>query len=278
MSAKLVRSGLAGRYHAAFHGRGIEFAQVREYQPGDDVRTIDWNVTARSGIPHVKQFVEERDLSVLIALDASSSMQFGSLTKTKGDVALELLSIFSFAALANGDRVGMILFDERVRLYREPARSRSGTLRMLREAVERHSSCQGKTRPDIAAEFVRRVMRRRAVVIMISDFLDFDPHQALRPLASGHDVIALQLIDPREERFPVKGLVRLVDLESGRRTDVDLSARRSPLDSLRWRSATDRALRALHVDRFEIPIASDYDQALLRFFNERARRAGRGSA
>jgi len=276
LSAKLVRGGLAGRYHAAFHGQGIEFAQVREYQIGDDVRTLDWNVTARSGVPHVKQFVEERDLSVLVMLDASSSMRFGSLSKTKGEVALELLSIFSFAALANGDRVGLILFDERVRLYREPSRSRTATLQMLREAVDRHASCQGKTNLGLAAEFARKVLRRRAVVVVVSDFLEVDPYEALRPIASGHDVVALHLVDPREERFPTRGLVRLLDLESGRTTEVDLAARRAPLESLKWRSSTDRALRGLHVDRLEIPTASDYDQALLRFFNDRAaRRAGR---
>jgi len=276
LSAKLVRGGLAGRYHAAFHGQGIEFAQVREYQPGDDVRTLDWNVTARSGVPHVKQFVEERNLSVLVMLDASSSMRFGSLMKSKSEVAMELLSIFSFAALANGDRIGLILFDERVRLYREPSRSRTATLRMLRETVERYGSCGGRTNLAQAAEFARRVLRRRAVVVVVSDFLEVDPYEALRPIASGHDVVALQLVDPREERFPQRGLVRLFDLETGLAKDVDLAARRPPLESLRWRSSTDRALRGLHIDRLEISTASDYDQSLLRFFNDRAaRRYGR---
>ena len=275
LSAKLVRAGLAGRYHAAFHGQGIEFAQVREYQPGDDVRTIDWNVTARSGAPHVKQFVEERDLSVLLMVDLSSSMHFGSSTKTKAEVALEILSIFSFAALENGDRVGLLAFDERVRLYREPSRSRSAIMRMLRETIDRAPSTGGRTNLAVAAEFARRVLRRRAVIIVISDFLDIDSRESLRAIASGHDVVALHLIDPREERFPSRGLVRLVDAENGKADDVDLARRPAALESLRWRAATDRGLKALRIDRLEVPVAADYDRALLRFFNERAERSVR---
>src|SRR5512143_954629 len=134
-SARLIRSGFAGDYHSAFHGRGIEFAQVREYQPGDDIRTIDWNVTARSGVPHVKQFMEERDLTILIAVDVSGSMSFGSVDWRKSDIAAELTSVFAFSAVQNSDRVGLLLFDQRVRKYIPPRRGRAHAQVIVREAV-----------------------------------------------------------------------------------------------------------------------------------------------
>jgi uncharacterized protein (DUF58 family) len=275
LSARLVQSGLAGQYHAAFHGHGLEFAQVREYQPGDDVRTIDWNVTARSGIPHVKQYVEERDLNLLVMLDVSGSMSFGSKLKRKSDVAIELLSIFAFAALENGDRVGLLMFDDRVRLYRPPSRRRGAVLRMLREAVA-HEWDRKTTGFSDAAEFARRVLLRRSVVVVVSDFLGFEAARALEHLAVRHDLVALHLVDPREERFPARGLIRLVDAESGEEHDVDLRAR-AFLDAAARRTAIDRSFRAAGTDRLEIAVSSDYDRDLMRFFASRRLRSRRRS-
>lgn len=277
LSARLVQSGLAGEYHAAFHGQGLEFAQVREYQPGDDVRTIDWNVTARSGVPHVKQYVEERDLNLLVMLDVSGSMNFGSSLKTKSEVALELLSIFAFAALENGDRVGLLMFDDRVRLYRPPSRRRGAILRMLREAMD-HEWDRKPTAFSDAAEFVRRVMHRRSVIVVVSDFLGFEAARAIEHLAVRHDVVALHLVDPREERFPARGLIRLVDAETGKEREVDLASRMSVVDGAPGRAGVERSFRAAGADRFEIAVSSDYDRDLIRFFASRRLRSRRRSS
>src|SRR5688572_136146 len=162
-SARLIRAGFAGQYHSAFHGRGIEFAQVREYQPGDDIRIIDWNVTARSGVPHVKQFVEERDLTVIVALDVSGSMMFGSLDRRKIDLAVELTAILSFAALQNGDRAGLVIFSDAVRRFIPPRRGRTHVETLVQAALGASQQGGGITRIEKACEFLDRVSRKRAV-------------------------------------------------------------------------------------------------------------------
>src|SRR5881394_2069634 len=206
VSARLIRAGFAGDYHSAFHGRGIEFAQVREYQPGDDVRTIDWNVTARSGVPHVKEFVEERDLTVLIAVDVSGSMAFGSVDWRKCDIAAELAAVFAFSAVQNADRVGLLLFSDSVRRYIPPRRGRPHALVIVRAAVDAAMrGCGGNADLGHAAVFLERISAKRAVVIVLSDFLDLDFEKTLRRLGRRHDVIAIAVDDPREERFAGRG-------------------------------------------------------------------------
>lgn len=271
LSARLIRAGFAGDYHSAFHGRGIEFSQVREYQPGDDVRTIDWNVTARSGVPHVKEFIEERDLTILVAVDVSGSMAFGSIDWRKCDIAAELAAVFAFSAVQSSDRIGLLLFADTVRRYIPPRRGRMHAQVIVRAAVEAAMRGPAGTADlDAAARYLEQVSSRRAVVIVISDFLDQSFERPMRRLDRRHDVVAIAVSDPREERFPKGGLVKVVDAESGvarlidsRRADVARrAANRSQLNERRFCSAG--------IDHLRVSTAIPYDRELLRFFRERA--------
>ncbi len=270
VTARLIRSGFAGQYHAAFHGRGIEFAQVREYLPGDDIRIIDWNVTARTGVPHVKQFVEERDLTVLVAIDLSGSMGFGSIDRRKSDLAAELTAVLSFAANQNGDRIGLVTFDEGIRSYIPPRRGGRHVERIVRQVLidsEKPARAADFAR---ATRFIHRVMVKRAVILVISDFLDGAAPPLLEKLRSRHDLVALALSDPRERRLPSTGLVDLVDNESGRRVRVDLSAVRA--EGERRRAESLEALKKRRIDAVALSTAEPYERALIRFFDSRGRR------
>ena len=273
LSARLIRAGFAGDYHSAFHGRGIEFSQVREYMPGDDIRTIDWNVTARSGVPHVKEFIEERDLTVLIAVDVSGSMGFGSVDWRKCDIAAELAAIFAFAAVENSDRSGLLLFDESIRTFIPPRRGRAHAQVIVRAAVD---AAMGRTggRADIehAMQLLERVAVKRAVVLVLSDFLDSRFEKPLNRLNRRHDVVAIPIIDPREERFPDRGLARIVDLESGQARLVDLKKSDVARRSAQRKEQLERRLRSAAIDHITISTVAPYDRELLRFFRERALR------
>jgi len=273
VSARLIRAGFAGDYHSAFHGRGIEFSQVREYLPGDDIRAIDWNVTARSGVPHVKEFIEERDLTILVAVDVSGSMAFGSIDWRKIDIAAELAAVFAFSAVQNSDRVGLLLFADSVRSFLPPRRGRSHAQVIVRGAVDAAMrGCSGSADFETAVMFLDRVAVKRAVVIVISDFLDSDFEKPLRRLNRRHDVVAITIGDPREERFPDRGVVRLLDAESGDVRAVDL--RKSDVGrraSLRRQTLTRRFVQS-GVDHLQLSTAMPYDRDLLRFFRERVAR------
>lgn len=271
LSARLIRAGFAGDYHSAFHGRGIEFSQVREYQPGDDVRTIDWNVTARSGMPHVKEFVEERDLTVLVVIDVSGSMAFGSVDWRKCDIAAELAAVFAFSAVQNSDRIGLLLFSNSVGGYIPPRRGELHAQVIVRAAVAAAMrGPAGVADLDAAARFLEQVSTRRAVVIIISDFLDQNFERTMRRLDRRHDVVAITVSDPREERFPEGGLAQVVDAESGVARFVDLRH----ADVARRAAARDqmneRRFRASGIDHLNVSTAIPYDRELLRFFRERA--------
>ena len=272
ITSRLIRLGFAGDYHAAFHGKGIEFAQVREYQPGDDIRTIDWNVTARSGIPHVKQFIEERDLTILVAVDTSGSMRFGSLDKTKLDLASELTAVLAFSAVQNSDRVGLLLFADKVKRYVPPRRGRMHVQTLVRSALLAADSAGGETSFPEAVRFVERVATKRSVIIFISDFLAGDIEKPLRRISQRHDVIAISVRDPREQRFPETGLVWLIDSESGSRRMV--TAREA--DIARRSASIERTLveqmRRSGVDLVRLSTAAPYDRTLLKFFQERVMR------
>ncbi len=270
LSARLIRAGFAGDYHSAFHGRGIEFSQVREYQPGDDVRTIDWNVTARSGVPHVKQFIEERDLTVIIAVDISGSMSFGSVDWRKGDIAAELTSVFAFAAVENQDRAGLLLFSDRVHSYVQPKRGRPHAQVIVRAAVDAAMrGGSGRADLDGLTRFLERVSAKRAVVILISDFLDVNFERSLRRLNRKHDVIALAVTDPREERFPASGLVELIDAESGQARTIDLAGSDIGRRAVHRKVQLERRFRTTGVDWMSVSTAMPYDRDLLRFFRNR---------
>lgn len=273
VSARLIRAGFAGDYHSAFHGRGIEFSQVREYQPGDDIRSIDWNVTARTGVPHVKEFIEERDLTILVALDVSGSMAFGSVDWRKIDIAAELASIFAFSAVQNSDRVGLLLFSKNARRFIPPHRGRGHAQVLVRAAVDAAiDGCSGAADLTNAVRFLDRVAVKRAVVIVISDFLDLDFDGPLRRLNRRHDVVAITVTDPRERRFPDRGLVRLVDDETGETRLVDLRHSGVARRAAQRDRELERRFVATAVDHLEVSTAIPYDRDLLRFFRERVKR------
>lgn len=273
VSARLIRAGFAGDYHSAFHGRGIEFSQVREYQPGDDIRTIDWNVTARTGVPHVKEFIEERDLTILVAVDVSGSMAFGSVDWRKIDIAAELTSVFAFSAVQNSDRVGLLLFSTAAQKFIPPRRGRAHAQILVRAAVAAAASgCRGNADLAAAATFLNRVAIKRSVVIVVSDFLDFDFEHPLRRLNRRHDVVAIAVGDPREQHFPERGLVRLVDDETGEARLVDLRRNDVAARAAQRSRELERRFVTAGIDHLEVSTAIPYDRELLRFFRERVKR------
>jgi uncharacterized protein (DUF58 family) len=270
VSSRLIRAGFAGDYHSAFHGRGIEFAQVREYLPGDDIRTIDWNVTARSGVPHVKEFVEERDLTVLVAVDVSGSMAFGSVDWRKCDVAAELAAVFAFSAVQNADRIGLLLFGGGTTTFIAPRRGRAHAQVLVRAAVDAAMrGPRGRADVDHAVTVLERVARKRAVVLVISDFLDVAFDAPLRRINERHDVVAVVVSDPREERFPAGALARVVDAEDGRARLVDLGRADVGRRAAARAQQLEKRFRASGVDWIEVSTAVPYDRDLLRFFRER---------
>ena len=275
-SARMIRAGFAGDYHSAFHGRGIEFSKVREYLPGDDIRTIDWNVTARSGTPHVKEFIEERDLTILVAADVSGSMAFGSIDWRKCDLAAELASVFAFSAVESSDRVGLLLFSDSVRAFVPPRRGRAHAQVIVHEAAGAAMRGPfGRADLEHAAAYLERVAVKRASVILLSDFLDLPFERTLQRLDRKHDVIAISIGDPREERFPERGLARLVDYETGETRLVDLRRSDVTRRSARHREQLARRFRTAGIDHLALSTALPYDRDLLRFFRERAARRAR---
>lgn len=273
VSARLIRAGFAGDYHSAFHGRGIEFSQVREYLPGDDIRTIDWNVTARSGTPHVKEFIEERDLTVIIAADVSASMAFGSVDWRKCDIAAELAAVFAFSAVENSDRAGLLLFSNGIQTFIPPRRGRMHAQAIVRAAVDAAMrGPRGMADIEHAVRFLERVAVKRAVVLVLSDFLDLRFEKPLNRLNRKHDVIAIPIVDPREERFPAGALARIVDLESNEERLVDLGRADVARRAAQRRDHLVRRFRGAGIDHLAVSTAVPYDRELLRFFRERSLR------
>jgi len=272
VSSRLIRAGFAGDYQSAFHGRGIEFSQVREYMPGDDIRSIDWNVTARSGVPHVKEFVEERDLTVLLAVDVSASMAFGSVDWRKCDIAAELAAVFAFSAVQNHDRIGLVLYSDRVVQFVPPRRGRAHAQVIVRAAVDAAMrGPAGRADFEQATLWLERANAKRAVVIVVSDFLDaFE--RPMRRMNRHHDVVAMVVTDPREGRFPPGALARLADAESGREQLVDLGRADVPKRAMARAQQLERRFRAAQVDWMEVSTAMGYERQLLRFFKERSLR------
>src|SRR5262245_47711533 len=274
-TSHLVTDVFAGQYHSVFKGRGIEFAEVRLYQPGDEVRTIDWNVTARTGVPHVKRYAEERELTVMLLIDASASTHFGSVRQTKAALAAELGALFAFSAITNNDKVGLLIFSDRIEKAVPPRKGTRHVLRVIREVLSLDPAGRG-TDLGGALEHLGRVTKRRAVVFVVSDFLDPRCRLALRLAVRRHDVIAVVLDDPREATLPDVGLVELEEAESGTRYVVDTgSARVREAFASRAaaaRTERDRMLRACDVDAIGVTTDRPYAEALLRFFRMRERR------
>ena len=268
----ILESGIVGSYHAVFKGRGMEFAAVREYAPGDDVRTIDWNVTARMDAPYVKQYVEERDLTLLLLVDLSGSQSFGSRFLLKRDYAAELAAVLAFSAVANHDRVGAVLFTDRIESYVPPRAGHDHALRIVRDLLALEPQGRG-TNLTTALRFARRVLRRRGIVAVISDFQDSGYERALGILRARHDVIALQLWDPCEAEIPRAGLVALVDPETGQRRVVDTAdaAVRSRLRAVTLTQAPE-IFRRTRVDALALSTAESYERPLAAFFKAREKR------
>ena len=273
---RLVDQGVAGDYHSVFKGRGMEFAEVRPYQPGDDVRTIDWNVTARMGSPFVKKYVEERDLTVFLAVDVSGSLHFGSRAILKREMAAEIAALLAFAAVRNQDRVGAALLSDKLELFLPPRRRRTHVLRMVREILDRPA--HGETDLEKSLSAVLGTLKRRAVLFLISDFLDAACPSALKAAAARHDVIVVEIVDPRDNELPLTGPVVLEDAETGEVALVDGSRRAGRLHRERRereRRELSRLTRKLGVDHLELRTDRPYINTLLAFFEQRRKRLGR---
>ncbi|WP_428278312.1 DUF58 domain-containing protein [Candidatus Palauibacter sp.] len=271
----LVDQVFSGEYHSVFKGRGINFAEVREYDYGDDIRTIDWNVTARTGTPHVKIFEEERELTVMLLVDVSASGDFGTRERMKGDLAVEVCSLLAFSAIKNNDKVGLIIFSDRVEKFVPPRKGRRHVLRVLREMLY-HEPAGRTTDLGAALEYLSRIIRRRAVVFVVSDFVSKPFEKALGVAGRRHDVVALRVRDRRESELPPIGLVELEDAETGERLVVDTSNRdfRAAFTSRgeEARAAQDRTFRRSKVDVVDLCPGRPYLRPLMRFFEERGRR------
>jgi uncharacterized protein (DUF58 family) len=278
-TARTVNDVLAGQYRSVFKGRGIEFAEVREYEVGDDVRMIDWNVTARMGRPYVKQFSEERELTIMLLVDASGSGHFGSLEQTKNEIAAEIAALIAFSAVRNNDKVGLIIFTDRVEKFVAPKKGRSHALRVIREILY-HEPTGKRTDVSVAIEYLIRVSARRTVTFLISDFIASGYEKKLRAANQRHDVIALRITDPREIELPQVGLIQVEDPETGGR--VLLNTRSAKLrrqyEFLARKRLEDQtqAFRSMNVDSVDLWTNSSYVGPLVRFFRMRERRLAAG--
>jgi uncharacterized protein (DUF58 family) len=276
-ASRLVNDVLAGEYSSVFRGRGMEFDEVRLYVPGDDVRTIDWNVTARTGIPHVKRFVEERELTVLLLVDQSPSGRFGTTHQSKNEVAAEICALLAFSAIQNHDKVGLIIFTDRVERFVPPKKGKKHVLRVIRELLQ-HEAAGRSTDIGAALEFLLRVQKRRAVVFLLSDFIaeasSFE--KPLRLANRRHDLVTLSVEDPTEARLPPLGLLELEDAETGEVMVVDsgsLNVRRGYESQGRDRKRRLTELfRRSDVDQVDIDTARPYLDAIVKYFRMRERR------
>lgn len=272
---RLVDQGVAGTYHSVFKGRGMEFAEVRPYQPGDDVRTIDWNRTARMGVPFVKQFVEERDLTVFLAVDVSGSLGFGSRAILKRELAAEISALLAFAALRNHDRVGAALLSDRLELFLPPQRRRNQVLRLVHDVLQHPAA--GGTDLERGLGAVLSNLRQRSVLFVISDFVGAPPVAALQRAAARHDVIVVELADPKDLRPPDAGPLVLRDAETGAVAFYD-GRRNAAAEVARARGereALHATIRSLGLDHLTLATDRPYMPELVAFFESRKKRLRR---
>jgi len=271
----LVNEVFSGEYHSVFKGRGMNFAEVREYQYGDDIRSIDWNVTARVGHPYVKIFEEERELTVMLVVDVSASGDFGSLERLKGEVAVEICALLAFSAIKNNDKVGLLIFSDRIEKFVPPRKGRRHVLRVLRELLYHEPEGRG-TDISGALEYLTRVLRRRAVVFLVSDFVSEGYRKAMSVAGRRHDLVAIQMEDRRETSIPPVGLMEFQDAETGEHFVVNTSdaafQKAFEAGALARRDALEETLRRTRVDVIRILTGEPYIQPLMRFFQDRARR------
>ena len=290
---RLVNETLGGQYHSVFKGQGMNFEEVREYQPGDEVRTIDWNVTARMNHPFVKKFVEERELTLMLVVDLSGSGLFGSGEQSKRELAAEIASVLAFSAIRNNDKVGLILFTDEVEKYMPPKKGRRHVLRVIREILFFEPQRRG-TNVSGALEFLNRVTAHRAITVVISDFLEPAPPKvspqasaapvtalstSLRQTNRRHDVVAVQITDPHEMELPALGRLILQDAETGEVVEVNTSAatrRAFAWQQQQQQGELERLLRGARIDAIRVRTSEPYAAALGRFFETRERRRRHG--
>lgn len=274
-TSRLVTDFLSGQYESVFKGRGIEFDEVREYQPGDEIRSIDWNVTARMGHPYVKKYVEERQLTVMLLLDASSSSHFGTTKRFKKELAAEVSAVLAFAAIKNNDRVGLIIFTDRIEKFVPPRKGLHHVLRVVREALYFNPKGRGT---DIAGALrhLNNIISRRAIAFVISDFFAEDFKKSLSIANKKHDVVAITITDPRESELPNAGIVELVDAETGKRYMIDTSSAkirdRYGKKAREMREERAKAFGSVGVDHIDISTDRAYIDEFIKFFRMRKRR------
>lgn len=275
VTRNVVEDVFSGEYHSIFKGLGMEFSEVREYQPGDDVRSIDWNVTARMGQPYVKKYIEERELTVVFLVDASASGMFGSVERCKNEFAAEICAVLAFSAIKNNDRVGLAVFTDEVEKVVVPKKGRKHVLRVIRELLFYRPRQRGTSIRE-GMEYLMRLLTRRAVVFVVSDFLDDGYEKPLRSLARRHDVVLMRITDPRELELPAVGLIRLEDAETGRREVIDTSSRtaREGFAALveRRRKTQDALFKSARVDCIDLKVGSSYIEPLMGFFRMREKK------
>lgn len=275
---RAVEDLLGGEYHSVFKGAGLAFEEVRAYQAGDDIRAIDWNVTARMGHPFIKRFIEERELTVFLAVDCSGSQQFGSRAQQKREVAAELAAVLAFSAISNNDRVGLVQFTDRIERFLPPRKGTRHVLRIIRDVLFYQPRQRGTSLRE-GLDFLNRVLHRRAIVFLLSDFLDRGFESSFKRTGRRHDLIALYIRDPREEDLPAVGLLELEDAETGERLllDTNSAAVRQAFQAAaqQRRAALIQLAHQARVDVIEVSTEGGHLDALIRFFRLRERRLRR---
>ena len=271
----LVNQVFSGEYHSVFKGRGMEFSEVREYQFGDDIRNIDWNVTARFGHPFIKIFEEERELTVMLLVDLSGSLIFGTIEKTKQQVAAELSAILAFSAMKNNDKVGLLLFTDKIEKFVPPRKGRKHVLRIIREVLS-FEPVGKTTNIKGALEYMNNAIKKKSIVFLVSDFMDSGYEKILRVVGKKHDLIGIVLNDQREREIPSMGLIKFTDAETGRERWIDTSSKnfQKELASFRWNNM--QKLKSLFVssriDNIEVHTGDNYVKPLVQFFRLRESR------
>ena len=275
LTNKLIDDQLAGDYHSSFKGQGVEFDEVRPYLAGDDVRTIDWNVTAKTGVPYIKRFAEERELTILFLVDVSGSQGYGSVRRSKMELAAEVTALLALTAIRNQDKIGLVLFPDRIVKYIPPRKGRDSVMRLVREVLAAEDDARGGTDLEGALKFLNGVQKRRAVVFLVSDFIGVHSDSLLRATARHHDLICVPVSDPAESALPNVGLVELEDPETGELVLVDTASA-----SVRRAFAAKAEAETEELRRFflrtgveTLPIATDkpYIDAVRTLFRRRAR-------
>ena len=274
----LVNDFFGGDYHSNFKGKGMTFSEVREYSPGDDVRSIDWNVTAKTGKPHVKIFEEERELSVLLLVDVSSSGIFGSQNNLKIDIGIEIAAMLGFSAIKNNDKVGLALFSDKIEKFIPPKKGKSHVLRLITDLLNHnYDDKRKKTSIKTAIDFANNISKRKSVIFLISDFIDDNFWNELKFLNFKHDVVGIQIYDFFEKNFPNIGLVNMLDPESGETYWIDTSDRKSRLNfernSEKKLETFSKKCKNIGFDLLQISTKEDYVKLLMQFFKKRAKRS-----